>query len=140
MSSQIKVFQSASDFEHWVKLNSDNNVAIKISNLETFNNSLIVTYEKTLSERYIFRDLQALGGYSAHTTIEGLSRMLSDDWLAVVEQDGDIEELKSEKRRWENPSVFDMVNIIRDHDYEILPATPENIKKYENYHDVVFNK
>lgn len=86
----------------------------------------------------VFYDLQT-GGYSAHTTIEGLAEMLSEELLIVISADENYEgEYEDAVKNWENPSEQQMRDIIEMYEYEILDPTEENIKAYEEYHDMEF--
>lgn len=88
-------------------------------------------------KKYVFYDCQT-GGYSAHTTIEGLAEMLIQDWLRIIKSDGNEEELINETKKWSNPTKNEMIELIESHGYEILEPTEDNIREYENYHGINF--
>lgn len=89
-------------------------------------------------ERHIFKDLQTLG-YSAHIKIEDLADMLIQDWLHTVISDENYEgEYEIEAQKWANPTKEQMIQIIQNSDYLILPVTNENVEQYDLYHDASF--
>lgn len=83
-------------------------------------------------KRVMFRDLQ-IGGYSAHTTIEGMFEMHAQETLACSEPGEDYENTKKflESMDEQAKRVY-----IAMHEYEIIDnPTPEDIREWEAYQD-----
>jgi hypothetical protein len=95
--------------------------------------------KKVKEGHYVFYDRQT-GGYSAHTTIEGLSDMHIDEWLEMVRNSEDYEgEYQDEQEKWRNATESMRRKMIDNADYDILKPTPETIRAYEGYHDTIYN-
>lgn len=83
--------------------------------------------------KVIFYDLQT-GGFSAHTTIDGMFDMQKEESLACCEE----EEVAETKNSFENMSLEEKREFIESLGYEIIDTpTSEDIQDYENYHETL---
>jgi hypothetical protein len=89
---------------------------------------------KMKNKLYIFRDLQS-GGFSRHTSIDGLAEMCFDDMLRCAENEKDEQSIINE---YGNSDEVKSRQLIYEYDFEILDPTSDNIAEWEEYHKSVF--
>ncbi|MEQ6388901.1 hypothetical protein RZN22_06195 [Bacillaceae bacterium S4-13-58] len=80
----------------------------------------------------VIKDLQT-GGFSAHTSIESLADDLYQDMCSSLEEGEEALDFQT----WSTPQRH--LDIICMYEYEVLEASPENKKAYEEYHGRAFD-
>lgn len=86
--------------------------------------------------KFIIHDLQT-GGFSRHTSLDGIFEMCYDDYLRTVEND-DLEMVKAEYVNASEKLKLELVNEI--YMYELIIPTSELIEAWEQYHDEEWNE
>lgn len=88
-----------------------------------------------MRKNYIMADNQT-GGFSAHTTVDGLAEMLIEDWLNCICSVEDYEgEYQDEIKKWKQPTQKMKKTILDLYGYEALEPTPSLIYQWEQHHD-----
>jgi hypothetical protein len=85
--------------------------------------------ENTLGKVIVF-DGQT-GGFSRHTSLDGIFEMCLDDYMRVAEFSDDEEVVKAE---YENANKQKKLELVQEiYDYEVLEPTFTLIEKWEEY-------
>jgi hypothetical protein len=72
------------------------------------------------------------GGYSRHTSLNGIFEMCLDDYLRVAEYSNDEEVVKAEYESADDKKKLELVEEV--YEYEVLEPNNELIEAWEQYH------
>jgi hypothetical protein len=73
------------------------------------------------------------GGYSRHTSLDGIFEMCLEDYLCVAGYSNDEEVVKAEYENADDKKKLELVEEV--YEYEVLEPNRELIESWEQYHN-----